>query len=76
MCVQDNVKKQKAAALRDLAQNIELAKPVQESVTRKTQMVQARITKTKTAVQRAAAKAASSSSASAGDEADDIEIDE
>ena len=66
--MKDNVKKQKALALRDLAQNIELAKPVQESVGRKSQLNQARIVKTKTAEQRAAAKAAK---ASAG--GDDIE---
>lgn len=74
--MKDNVKKQKAEALRDLAQNIELAKPVQESVTRKTQLVQARLTKTKNAVQRAAAKAAASSSSSSAAAADDIEIDD
>ena len=65
--MKDNVKKQKAEALRDLAMNIELIKPVQDSVTRKTQLVAARVAKTKTAAQRAAAKAA------AKDGAEDIE---
>ncbi len=43
--MKDNVKKQKAAALRELEQNPELAKPLQEDVTRKSQLVQGTQTK-------------------------------
>lgn len=56
--MKDKVKRQKAEALRDLAQNIELAKPVGLDVVRKTQLVAARVAKTKTQAQRTAAKAA------------------
>jgi large subunit ribosomal protein L24e len=38
--MKNNVKKQKAAALRELEQNPELAKPLPVSVTRKSQLVQ------------------------------------
>ena len=61
--MKDKVKKQKAEALRDLAQNIELAKPVGLDISRKTQLVDARVAKTKTAAQRAAGKAARASKA-------------
>jgi len=76
--MKDRASKQKAEALRDLEMNPELTKPVQEQVTRKSQLNAARVTKSKTAVERAAAKQARA--AAAGDDEDDddeaVDIDE
>lgn len=69
--MKDKIKNQKAEALRDLAQNIELAKPVGIDVVRKTQLVAARVAKTKTQAQRSAAKAKSAAAADEEDAMDD-----
>jgi len=53
-----NKQREKAEALRDLQQNIELAKPVQVSVERQTQLIKAHVAKVPTAAERAARKAA------------------
>ena len=76
--MRDNVRKQKAAALRDLEMNPELVKPVPEDVTRKSQLNAARVSKSKTAVERAAAKQAAAAAAAGGDEngEDAVDIDE
>lgn len=72
--MKDKKKLEKAEALRDLAQNIELAKPIGLDVVRKTQLVKARVAKTKTTAQRAAEKAAKE--AGGDEDADGMEDDE
>jgi large subunit ribosomal protein L24e len=67
--MKEKKRKEKAEALRDLQQNVELLKPAQLSVERKTQLVQARVEKAKNAIERAQAKAAKK----AAEEAQDIE---
>lgn len=62
------VRLQKAEALRDLAQNIELVQPVQIDVVRKTQLIKARVEKAKNAAERAASKAAKAGSSGEANE--------